>query len=95
MNARVFCIADVRFPVERANGIQTIETCAALARRGHAVRLVVRPDTTVPARDPFEYYGVERDGRLSIERVRVAGPAWLRRVVFLLGALARVPGGRA
>jgi glycosyltransferase involved in cell wall biosynthesis len=90
MSARVFCIADVRFPVERANGIQTIETCAALARRGHAVRLVVRPDTTVPARDPFEYYGVERDPRLSIERVRVAGPIPLRRMGFLLGALARV-----
>jgi glycosyltransferase involved in cell wall biosynthesis len=89
MTARVFCIADVRFPVERANGIQTIETCAALARRGHVVRLVVRPDTVVPARDPFEYYGVERDRRLSIERVRVAGPAWLRRAGFLLGALAR------
>ena len=92
MSRRILCVADVRFPVERANGIQTIETCAALARRGHAVRLVVRPDTAVPARDPFEYYGVERDPRLSIERVRVAGPAPLRRMGFLLGALARARG---
>jgi glycosyltransferase involved in cell wall biosynthesis len=89
MSRRVLCLADVRFPVERANGIQTIETCAAMARRGHAVRLVVRPDTTVPARDPFEYYGVERDAGLSIERVRVAGPAPFRRIGFLVGALAR------
>jgi glycosyltransferase involved in cell wall biosynthesis len=94
MSGRILCVADVRFPVERANGIQTIETCAALARRGYAVRLVVRPDTTVPARDPFEYYGVERDPRLSIERVRVAGPAPLRRMGFLLGALARTRGAR-
>ena len=89
MSGRVLCVADVRFPVERANGIQTIETCAALARRGHGVRLVVRPDTAVPARDPFEYYGVDRDPWLSIERIRVAGPAPLRRIGFLLGALTR------
>ncbi len=94
MSGRILCVADVRFPVERANGIQTIETCAALARRGYAVRLVVRPDTTVPARDPFDYYGVERDPRLTIERVRVAGPAPLRRMGFLLGALARARGTR-
>jgi glycosyltransferase involved in cell wall biosynthesis len=89
MSGRILCVADVRFPVERANGIQTIETCAALARRGHRVRLLVRPDTLRPARDPFEYYGVEQDPRLSIERVRVAGPAPLRRMSFLLGALTR------
>ena len=89
MSVTVLCIADVRFPVERANGIQTIETCAALARRGHLVRLIVRPDTALPARDPFEYYGVEPDPRVSIERVRVAGPAPLRRIGFLLGALVR------
>ena len=92
MSRRILCLADVRFPVERANGIQTIETCAALARRGYGVRLVVRPDTAVPARDPFEYYGVERDAGLSIERVRMAGPAPLRRIGFLLGALARARG---
>jgi len=86
---RLFSVADVRFPVERANGIQTIETCAALARRGHVVRLLVRPDTAVPARDPFAYYGVAPDPRLSIDRIRVAGPATLRRITFLAGALAR------
>jgi len=94
MSARLFCVADVRFPLERANGIQTIETCAALARRGHEVRLVVRPDTAVPARDPFTYYGIAPDPRLSIQRVRVAGPPPLRRIGFLLGALASTRGAR-
>jgi glycosyltransferase involved in cell wall biosynthesis len=89
MAARLFSVADVRFPVERANGIQTIETCAALARRGHAVRLLVRPDTAVPARDPFAYYGVSPDLGLSIDRIRVAGPPAARRITFLAGALAR------
>lgn len=89
MSADILCVADVRFPLERANGIQTIETCAALARSGHQVRLIVRPDTAVPARDPFAYYGLSPDRRLAIERIRVAGPPWLRRIGFLAGALAR------
>jgi glycosyltransferase involved in cell wall biosynthesis len=92
MSARLFCVADVRFPLERANGIQTIETCAALARRGHIVRLLVRPDTAVPARDPFAYYGVAPEPRLSIDRIRVAGPAALRRIAYLVGALWRTRG---
>jgi glycosyltransferase involved in cell wall biosynthesis len=94
MRTQVICVADVRFPLERANGIQTMETCAALARRGHGVQLVVRPDTASPARDPFDYYGLPRDPRLSIERVRVAGPPALRRAAFLLGALARTRRAR-
>ena len=42
---RILYFADIRFPLERANGIQTMETCHALAARGHDVHLVVRPDT--------------------------------------------------
>ena len=34
-------IADIRFPMERANGIQTVETAHALARRGVDVELVL------------------------------------------------------
>jgi glycosyltransferase involved in cell wall biosynthesis len=49
-------LADIRFPLERANGIQTFETCYALAARGHAVTLAVRPDSQHPARDPFAFY---------------------------------------
>ena len=30
---KLLYLADIRFPMERANGIQTIETCHALARR--------------------------------------------------------------
>ena len=34
---KLLYLADIRFPMERANGIQTIETCHALARRGVAL----------------------------------------------------------
>jgi glycosyltransferase involved in cell wall biosynthesis len=87
MSRPILCFADIRFPLERANGIQTFETCAALARRGHEVRLLVRRDTTKPARDPFVYYGVPTDARLRIERVEVAGPPAARRVASLAQAL--------
>ena len=67
--------ADIRFPLERANGIQTMETCHALAVRGHRVTLVVRPDTAVPARDPFEYTVCRAQVNLTIESAPVSGPA--------------------
>lgn len=88
--------ADIRFPLERANGIQTMETCYALARRGHHVTLAVRPDTHAPARDPFEYYGLQRIDTLRIETAPVAGPAMARRAGYLAFALGRTLGaGRA
>jgi glycosyltransferase involved in cell wall biosynthesis len=55
---RILYLADIRFPLERANGIQSMETCHALAARGHDVTLVVRPDSHTPARDPFAFYGL-------------------------------------
>jgi glycosyltransferase involved in cell wall biosynthesis len=64
---RILYLADIRFPLERANGIQTMETCYALAGRGHDVHLAVRPDTQRPARDPFAYYGLPPLDRLTID----------------------------
>jgi glycosyltransferase involved in cell wall biosynthesis len=89
MTGRVACFADIRFPLERANGIQTMETCAALARRGLPIRLIVRPDTATPPRDPFAFYGVGPDDRLRIERVVAVGPPAVRRALYLVSALRR------
>jgi glycosyltransferase involved in cell wall biosynthesis len=79
----VLYFADTRFPLERANGIQTFETCHALARRGHEVRLVVRQDTQEPPRDPVAFYGADPLDRLSIQRLRLPGPPAVRRAAFL------------
>ena len=68
---RIRYFADIRFPLERANGVQTMETCHALARRGHEVCLVVRPDSATPPRDPWAYYGLPPVPALTIEHVRV------------------------
>jgi glycosyltransferase involved in cell wall biosynthesis len=90
----ILYFADIRFPLERANGIQTFQTCHALARRGNAVTLVVRPDTAVPARDPFAFYGEEPDSRLTIEPLAVGGRPGMRRAAWLAQAIARAMGGR-
>jgi glycosyltransferase involved in cell wall biosynthesis len=89
---RILYFADIRFPLERANGIQTMETCHALAERGHTVDLVVRPDTHERARDPFEFYGVPPQPRLHVERARVTGPETARRVSYLAFAAGRATG---
>jgi glycosyltransferase involved in cell wall biosynthesis len=91
---RILYFADIRFPLERANGIQTMETCHALAGRGHDVTLVVRPDTHAPARDPFIYYGLARTPRLTVESSPAAGPALARRIGYLAFACGRAAGVR-
>lgn len=89
---RIAYFADVRFPLERANGIQTMETCQAMAERGHAVDLIVRPDTQTPARDPFGFYALPPNAGLRIERAPVAGPPTARRLGYLAFAVGRSVG---
>ena len=95
---RILYFADIRFPLERANGIQTMATCHALAGRGHDVHLVVRPDTHAPARDPFVSYGLRSPTRrrLIVERAPVVGRTLARRIEYLTFAATRAVGaGRA
>lgn len=80
-------LADTRFPIERANGVQTMATCHALAARGHDVTLVVRPDTTQPRRDPFAFYGLDRVPGLTIRTIGASAGGAARRAGFLLTAL--------
>ena len=85
----ILYLSDIRFPLERANGIQTMETCYALSERGHNVQLIVRPDTSLPARDPFEFYGLTPNSRLTFEYVPVMGPPIARRAVYLAHVIER------
>ncbi|HEX6462886.1 MAG TPA: glycosyltransferase family 4 protein [Vicinamibacterales bacterium] len=89
---RILYLADVRFPLERANGIQTMETCHALAARGHSISLAVRPDTHNPKRDPFTFYGLPRLETLHLEVVPVTGPPTWRRVGYVAFAVGRAMG---
>jgi len=89
---RILYLADIRFPLERANGIQTMETCYALAARGHEVSLAVRPDSHQPRRDPFVFYGLPYLQSLHIEIVPIGGPPQARRVGYLTFGLGRAVG---
>ena len=93
--ARVLYLADIRFPIERANGIQTIETCHALARAGFDVHLLVRHDTQTPARDPLTYYGLPPIDRLAITRLALSGSPAMRRWRYLAAAVRHACSGRA
>lgn len=86
----ILYLSDIRFPLERANGIQTMETCAALAARGHRVHLLVRPDTHVPPRDPLAFYGLSPSPCLRIERARVFGRPAARRAGYLTQAVGQM-----
>jgi glycosyltransferase involved in cell wall biosynthesis len=79
----ILYFADIRFPLERANGVQTMQTCWALAARGHRVAMIVRPDSAPVARDPLSFYGLPAVSTLSIERVGVAGSPAMRRAAYL------------
>lgn len=89
---KILYLADIRFPLERANGIQSMETCHALASRGHDVALLVRPDSQDPPRDPFAFYGVPSVASLRIEVVPIGGPAAAKRTGYLTFAFARALG---
>ena len=90
----ILYLSDIRFPLERANGIQTMETCYALAERGHHVQLVVRPDTYLPRRDPFEFYGLAPTSRLVFDYAPVIGSPIVRRVVYLAYVIAHLLNSR-
>jgi glycosyltransferase involved in cell wall biosynthesis len=79
----ILSVADTRFPIERANGVQTMQTCHALAVAGHDVTLLVRPDTATPPRDACTFYGLAPHPRLHIDVVPSSGAAPLRRARML------------
>ncbi len=58
---RIFYIANVRFPTERAHGIQIANTCSALADTGAEVTLVVPARPGQVDIDPFEFYGLPKN----------------------------------
>ena len=92
---RILYFADIRLPLERANGIQTMETCHGLVERGHTVQLVVRPDTQTPARDPLHLLRPAAAHRLIVERapITAAMPPFAQRLGYLAFAAGRAAGG--
>jgi glycosyltransferase involved in cell wall biosynthesis len=87
----IMVLADIRFPLERANGVQIVKTAAALARAGSRVRLVVRRSDARPTPEVLALFGVEPHPRLEVRRLRVLhrrGSFILPRGSFLARAAA-------
>jgi len=80
--------ADVRFPLERANGVQIVKTAAALAHAGADTTLLVRDSDPRPTDEILPLFGVA-PGALRVRRVRVLhrrGSFFIPRAAFLARA---------
>ena len=87
----IVILADIRFPLERANGVQILKTAAALARGGSRVRLVVRRSDPRPTADVLALFGLEPHPCLDVRRLGVLhrrGSFVLPRASFLARAAA-------
>ncbi len=87
----IMILADIRFPLERANGVQIVKTAAALARGGSRVRLVVRRSDPRPTAEVLALFGLPPHPCLDVRRLGVLhrrGSYVLPRASFLARAAA-------
>jgi glycosyltransferase involved in cell wall biosynthesis len=75
--------ADIRFPLERANGVQIVKTAAALARTGVRTTLLVRKSDPRSTESILALYGVAPSADLIVRRM----PLFHRRGAFLIPRL--------
>jgi glycosyltransferase involved in cell wall biosynthesis len=90
-NLEVLIPADIRFPLERANGVQIVKTAAALARGGARVSLLVRDTDPRPTPEILAQFGLDPDEKLRVHRFAVGhrrGSFVLPRASFLARAAA-------
>lgn len=62
---KIFYIAHIRLPTEKAHGMQIMKSCEAFARTGAEVELVVPRRKNPLEGDPFAYYAVEKNFTLT------------------------------
>ncbi|MBI5728703.1 MAG: glycosyltransferase family 4 protein [Candidatus Magasanikbacteria bacterium] len=61
MSSKIFYIANIRLPTEKAHGIQIMKTCESLVRQGVQIELVVPRRHNTISVVPFEYYQVDKN----------------------------------
>jgi len=90
--------ADIRFPLERANGVQIVKTAAALGGAGARATLLVRHSDPRPTAEILALFGVGPHPGLRVRRLHVLhrrGSFALPRASFLARAtLAALPALR-
>lgn len=65
MNNKLFYIANIRLPTEKAHGLQIMKTCEALARQGVEMELIVPRRLNRIKDDPFVFYGVAKNFKIT------------------------------
>ena len=78
---RLFYIANVRLPTEKAHGMQIMKSCEAFVRAGLTVELIVPRRKNPMQGDPFSYYRVERN--FVVTRLPVLDTVRFGRLGFL------------
>jgi len=84
MSQRLYYVANIRFPTEKAHGIQVAKMCEAFADEGADVTLVIPRRRTPISEDPFAYYGVRKN--FKIKRLFTIDAVEWGRLGFLLQA---------
>jgi len=80
MKKKLFYIANIRMPTERAHGIQIMEMCQAFANLGHDVELIVTNRKTNITDDPFVFYDMAAS--FKITKLWCLDLLWLGRAGF-------------
>ena len=62
---KILYIANIRLPTEKAHGIQIMKMCEAFADLGYGVELVVPWRFNWIKTEPFEYYGVKKNFKIT------------------------------
>lgn len=65
MHNKLIYIANSRIPTEKAHGLAIMKMCEAFADNGMDVELVIPRRKTHINDDPFEYYGVKRNFKIT------------------------------
>lgn len=89
---KITYVANIRFPTERAHGIQIGKTCEAFAAEGAEVELVATNRATGIAEDARTYYGLRRV--FPIRRVPVPDIVQWGRMGFLIESMFFALGAR-
>lgn len=83
---KIFYIAHVRLPTEKAHGVQIMKMCEAFARAGKEVELIVTTRHSPIKEEPFFYYGVEKN--FTIRRLPCFDLVHLGRVGFWISSIS-------
>jgi glycosyltransferase involved in cell wall biosynthesis len=91
VDIRLIYITDIRFPMERANAIQTINTCHSIAKKGIEVHLLVRKMDKRSDAECLDYYGLKPISTLHLNRIRATSKSLgLMKQIFLIKSFFRI-----